>query len=341
VVNEVFQQTTDAYTVATNGQVTITISGGDGGSGDNNPSNDGGTGATLTAVFNVNAGDVISYVVGEAGAAGTGNNSGGGGGGSTGVFINDELVLVTGGGGGADDAGTLGFSAGVNANGDAIAGTGTQAGTTTIGEGGGGNPGDSGGGGGINSDGGSGVAEGGTAADLTPSDGVTLVASGAKGTNGGVGGQGFTGGGGGDREYGGGGGYSGGGAAGAGGMAGGGGSYVNTIPTSALYVSHSFNSIPVSGGGTESDGSIIVDYVEAPVLSNIDDSTWLEDTDIATKAIDGDVTLTDIDSDTITELTVQITGNYESSQDVLAFVGDANFNVGTFNAATGHFNHIK
>ncbi|HAW79065.1 MAG TPA: hypothetical protein DCX27_04685, partial [Balneola sp.] len=63
VVNET-TLTSGSYTVPSDGQVTITIKGGDGGNGINTI---GGEGATAVATFAVNAGDVIRYVVGEAG----------------------------------------------------------------------------------------------------------------------------------------------------------------------------------------------------------------------------------------------------------------------------------
>lgn len=104
VVNET-TLTSGSYTVTSDGQVTITIKGGDGGNGINTI---GGEGATATATFVVNAGDIIRYVVGEAGVTHAGSSAGGGG--STGVYINDVLVMVAGAGGGGDNSnGALGL----------------------------------------------------------------------------------------------------------------------------------------------------------------------------------------------------------------------------------------
>ena len=60
VVNE-SSLVSGTYTVPNNGQVTITISGADGGSGD---TDNGGSGAEISGVFDVTAGQVIRYVVG-------------------------------------------------------------------------------------------------------------------------------------------------------------------------------------------------------------------------------------------------------------------------------------
>ncbi|NOG61597.1 MAG: DUF4347 domain-containing protein, partial [Proteobacteria bacterium] len=246
---------TGSYTVAAGvTQITITITGGDGG----NAATTGGQGATVTSTFNVTAGDVVEYVVAEAGKNGTSA----GGGGSTGVFINDILVMVAGGGGGGDNSGgaiglggndaDLGTAADSGTGGNAGAGgtAGAGGGATTTGT-------DAGGGGGINSAGGSGSAGGGAQADTNAVDGVTLVAGGTAVAGYGAGGQGFSGGGGGDAGAysGGGGGYSGGGGAGAGGSAGGGGSYINT--GAANFVSGS--STPGGDGtGTLADGTIVI-----------------------------------------------------------------------------------
>ncbi|MEE9409011.1 MAG: T9SS type A sorting domain-containing protein [Polaribacter sp.] len=239
-----------SYTVTEDGQITISLNGGDGGGGN---STAGGEGATITnAVFNVFNGDVIRFVVGEGSDAGT---TSAGGAGSTGVFINNILIAVAGGGGGGDNSGggAIGFgansgTAGDNGNGNAntfgiggINGAGATAGTAGTS--------DAASGGGINSAGANGVnGIGGGAADLVASNGLTFITGGTPGTNASGGGGGFTAGGGGGSNYSGGGaGYSGGGAAGAGGSAGGGGSFLNTIDPN--YVSGTITAGANGGGG--------------------------------------------------------------------------------------------
>ena len=150
VVNET-TLTSGSYTVTSDGQVTITIKGGDGGNGINTI---GGEGATATATFVVNAGDIIRYVVGEAGVTHAGSSAGGGG--STGVYINDVLVMVAGAGGGGDNSnGALGLGGNSITAGDAGTGTGPGA-AGTNGNGGGTttNTAAAGGGGGVFSAGG-------------------------------------------------------------------------------------------------------------------------------------------------------------------------------------------
>lgn len=261
VAQTVVDETTSvvgSYTVVADGQVTITIVGADGGDGSNTT---GGEGATVEGVFDVTAGQVISYVVGAAGE--THNGSSAGGGGSTGVFIDSTLVLVAGAGGGGDNSvGAVGLGGNAIEDGDSGTGGGPGAGGTNgNGGGAGGTAGadDSGGGGGIFTPGGSGAAGGGAAADLIPP--LSFASGGAGFGSGSDGGQGFTGGGGGDSFYsGGGGGYSGGGGAGANGSAGGGGSFVDTAATG--YVSSTLTA-GGNGAGTESDGSILVVFASS------------------------------------------------------------------------------
>ncbi len=247
---------TGSFTVPADGEYTISIAGGDGGGA----ATAGGSGASITSVFDLTNGDVIRYVVG----AGTANGTSAGGAGSTGLFVNNTLMMVAGGGAGGDNSGGgvgLGASStttGVSGNGGSpgiggAAGAGATAGGSNAGSGGG-----------INSAGANGSnANGGAAADLVPGDGVTLVAGGTSSGGGfSAGGAGFTGGGGGSTGAfsGGGGGYSGGGAAGSGGGAGGGGSFLNTGAGS--FVSGSITAGVTGGGGavnsTGSDGSVSV-----------------------------------------------------------------------------------
>lgn len=247
-----------SYTITSDGQVTLTITGGDGGNATNNSATAGGSGASATGVFDVVAGQVVYWVVGEAGI----NGGSAGGGGSTGVYIDNTLVLVAGAGGGGDNsAGQSGL--GGNAGTSGLAGTGTQPGSAGVGGAGGGAGGgnDSGGGGGINSAGGDGQpGNGGGQADGTVPLSIASGgnASGYTGTQG-NGGAGFSGGGAADPAdfAGGGGGYSGGGGAGAVGRAGGGGSFHNTAAPG--WVSSSTSS-GTAGAGTNSDGTLTLDF---------------------------------------------------------------------------------
>jgi len=253
---------TGSYTIPTNGEVTISMNGGDGGGGSTQA---GGSGATITnAIYTVSASEVIRYVVGG-GSTGAGSGSAGGAG-STGLFIDNDLIMVTGGGGGGDNSGgAIGLGANSGESGDAGTGSNGPGSAGTSGGGGGASNTGSGGGGGINSAGASNLAGGGSAADLVPSDGVTLVTGGAaSGGSNTAGASGFTAGGGaaGNSNSGGGGGYSGGGAAGDVGSAGGGGSFINTAIGS--YVSGSVTAGSNGAGGasgvTGDDGFVIISF---------------------------------------------------------------------------------
>ncbi|MEP0008335.1 MAG: SwmB domain-containing protein, partial [Balneola sp.] len=258
VVNET-TLVSDSYTVVADGSVTITIVGADGGNGSNTT---GGKGATVVATFNVNSGDIIRYVVGEAGLTNSGSSAGGGG--STGVYINDVLVMVAGAGGGGDNSnGALGLGGNSVINGDA--GTGTGPGTAgTNGNGGGAttNTSAAGGGGGVFSAGGDGAAGGGARSDNTTSNtsqNLSIANGGAGNGSGSAGGRGFSGGGGAASNYSGAGaGYSGGGAAGANGGAGGGGSFVAGSAVSSNITAGG------DGSGNESDGSISINFSNNP-----------------------------------------------------------------------------
>ena len=250
-----------SYTVTSDGELTITMSGGDGGGA----ATAGGSGASITATFNVTAGDVVRYVVGEGSDAGVGGSAGGAG--SSGLFINNTLMMVAGGGAGGDNSGG-GTGLGASATTSGVNGNGTSPGSGGVGGAGGTVGGsDAGAGGGINSVGQSSNAGGGSAADLVASDGLTFVSGGASngGGNYSDGGGGFTGGGGGSSGAysGGGGGYSGGGAAGGSGGAGGGGSYLNT--GAAAFVSGSITAGVNGGGGAVntngSDGEVSLSLV--------------------------------------------------------------------------------
>lgn len=251
---------TGSYTVTQDGDVLISLKGGDGGGGSTQA---GGSGANINAIFSVSNGDIIRYVVG-AGSTGSPTLSAGGAG-SSGLFINNTLVMVAGGGAGGDNSGGaigLGASAtttGVNGTGGAPGAGGAGGSGGTVGGS------DAGAGGGINSAGGSAVAGGGAAADLIPGNGVTLVAGGASSGGGNTAGAaGFTGGGGaaGNSFSGGGGGYSGGGAAGSVGSAGGGGSFLNTAAIE--FVSGSITAGADGGGAAPgvngSDGFVTIGF---------------------------------------------------------------------------------
>ncbi len=241
VVNET-TSVTGTYTVPNDTQLMITIKGADGG----DAAEKGGEGATVSATFNVTAGQVIGYIVGEVGYLGTNNSAGGGG--STGVYIDNTLVMVAGAGGGGDNSNNA-VGLGGNDSEDGDAGTGNGAGAGGTG-GDGGDSGRSAGGGGVNTAGGGG--NGGEGAT-----GAITFALGGSGTNNSNGGQGFTGGGGAANYYSAGAaGYSGGGGAGGNGSAGGGGSYLNTSYVG--YISGNM-SAGNDGSGSESDGSIIVE----------------------------------------------------------------------------------
>lgn len=258
---------TGSYTLTADDQITIVIVGGQGGGGSTAL---GGEGSTVMGVFDLTAGDTISYVVG----AGSLAANAAGGAGSSGVFINNTLVMVAGGGGGGDNSNNA-FGQGANNTTNGDNGTGGNAGAGgTAGAGGGASTGAAGGAG-INSAGANiGAVQGGQPADLDPSDGVTFVLGGAGGANSSAGGGGFTGGGGAGPTYwpGGGGGYSGGGAGGSGGRSGGGGSYLNTA--AANYVSGSIiagaDGAATGGAGVDgNDGSITIDDTSVAPIAGL------------------------------------------------------------------------
>lgn len=67
-----------------------------------------GGGAIIEGEYNVNPGDVVTILVGQAG--GNGDNFEAGGGGSTGVYVGSTLYIVAGGGGGEDNTGNGGIA---------------------------------------------------------------------------------------------------------------------------------------------------------------------------------------------------------------------------------------
>lgn len=284
----VVNQTTDVvgqWTATGNGTIQITITGADGGDGDEG-AEQGGTGATMQATFNVTTGQVVYYVVGQVGQDGDGPGDYAGGGGSTGVFIDNTLVMVAGAGGGAGGGRSGSSEPGLGGNigtaGDAGAGGGGAGGTNGTG---GASNGDGGGGGGVgnpfanaNGDGGDGPVAGGGSGATDFTGPLSFAAGGVDDDHGGVGGRGFTGGGGGahHESAGGGGGYSGGGSGGFEDAGGGGGSFINTAASE--YVSTDSTVAGVDGGsagGSDADGSIIIDFTEVvgPVIVIDKDTT--------------------------------------------------------------------
>ena len=269
-----------SHTVTEDGQVTITITGGDGGDEDGAT---GGQGATVTGTFAVTAGEEIHFVAGEAGQSNVSDEAGGGG--STGVYIGDatngwRLVMVAGAGGGgeasADGQGGQATTAGGDDNGNSFAGgvngTGGTTGASAGGGGGVGNPLGNANGAGQN---GSSNTRGSGLTDIDPSDGLTLALGGTTNADGG---DGFTAGGAGSGgEAGGGGGYSGGGAGGTdnntdGG--GGGGSFLDTADAS--FISGNITA-GGDGAGTRSDGTVLIDFERDTDGDGIFDDDDLDD----------------------------------------------------------------
>lgn len=204
-----------------------------------------GGGATIEGEYNVNPGDVVTVLVGQAG--GNGDQEAGGGG-SSGVYIGPTLYIVAGGGGGEDNTGNGGIAVVGNngtdglpvfASGNCI-GPQQHINDSRGGIGGaGGFQGDicdiyslGAGGGGLNSSGGNGTdiasATGGGQGSITGgSGGQSGLSVPPLNGLGAVGGWGWSGGGGAfERASGGGGGYSGGAGAGNSGRPGGGGSFI-------------------------------------------------------------------------------------------------------------------
>ncbi|MGJ8759068.1 MAG: beta strand repeat-containing protein, partial [Polaribacter sp.] len=228
VVNTSTVQSSSYTVTGGSKQISIAISGGNGGNG---TLAFGGQGATAIAQFNVNNGDIIRYLVAE---GGRGGNNTGGGGGSTGIYINNTIVLIAGGGGGAsagfNNTGNLAGISGLGAESTLTGGSGTGILPGTGGSGGNGGTGGRGaaGGGYSTTAGGNGTANGANGGSGRNTD-FSLAAGGTSITTSGAGGRGLSGGGAGiTNSAGAGGGASGGGGAGTNGAAGGGGSYVDT-----------------------------------------------------------------------------------------------------------------
>ncbi len=193
-----FTGSIDAFTVPTTGVYTIDALAAQGGGG-------GGRGGEISGNFQLNAGEILSILVGGAGRDGSTGFGSGGGGGSF-VVLNGAPLVIAGGGGGVNRNGFGGFSGGGGgfvSNGENGTGFGVANGNIS-----------SGGGGGISFlNGGS----GGTGDIITNRVGVPIAINNGIGGFGGGGGGGVNGGGGG------------GGFLGGNGFSGGGGSIVGTI----------------------------------------------------------------------------------------------------------------
>ncbi len=106
MINLVFGETTVStpstvtYMVPSDGKIRATVKGARGG-------NNGGSGASITGVFTVVAGDELTVEVGSGGSqGGTGSASNGGnGGGYSSVSIGETKLIVAGGGGGSGGGG--------------------------------------------------------------------------------------------------------------------------------------------------------------------------------------------------------------------------------------------
>lgn len=139
-----FTGSIDTFNVTTTGVYSITALGASGGkAGDNLGVILGGNGGETRGDFNLTAGDILSILVGGAGADGTLGAGGGGGGGGTFVVLNSRPLTIAGGGRGATYFGSFGLSAagggggGFSGNGSiGIAGDGSDNGFNGSGPGG-------------------------------------------------------------------------------------------------------------------------------------------------------------------------------------------------------------
>lgn len=268
-----FSQTTPGvytFTAPATGDYALEVSGAQGGGSTFNGS--GGKGARLSGQVALNAGDILTLVVG--GAGGASSDSGGGGGGSFAyIAAGSRLLLAAGGGGGT----YLSYSAqpGIGASPNGSQGLGPQSGAGGQNGAGGaggtatccnGGEGSGGGGGGWLSAGTDGAASPGTGGGNAFSfSGGAAALGGAAGGLGGGGGSSSWGGGGG-------GGYSGGGGGGNTsantGAGGGGGSFVDPA----------FHSVSTQDGVQSGHGSVTVSFIDpspaaVPTLS--DWAFWL------------------------------------------------------------------
>jgi hypothetical protein len=265
--NQLTYTTPGSYTWTVPSGVTIitVVAIGGGGGGGNSPNANGGSGAEVTSVLAVQAGDTVAIYVGGGGGS---TAEGGGGGGLTYVGDGSSNFIIAGGGGGGG-GGPIEDGAGGNAGSPGSAGVSVS--------GGGGGAGSNGSGGSAGSNSGPPSPFGGTAGslfiDIVTSGsgsgglggGVELGSAGGTGIsstvgNGGTGGRGFGAGGGG-------GGYGGGGGGGWGepGLgSGGGGGGGSTGPNGTTTVNIAPAGGPGAGGGAfnnaGSGGSVVISF---------------------------------------------------------------------------------
>jgi hypothetical protein len=195
-----------SFTIPQTGTYIITAYGAQGGSSINN--NPGGQGGVTGANFSLNAGELLSILVGGIGGGGFGGGAGGGGG--TFVVLNGSPLVIAGGGGGGGNGedgggGGIGFSSDGKQGGFGGGGGGSQGGIGNVGGGGSqavGGFGGGGGGGGSStarsgSGGGGGGNIGGTGGGTGGSSGFIGIGfsggSGGSGDNASFGGRGGTG----------------------------------------------------------------------------------------------------------------------------------------------------
>jgi hypothetical protein len=266
--NQLTYTTPGSYTwTVPSGVTSITVVAiGGGGGGGNSPNANGGSGAEVTSVLAVQAGDTVAIYVGGGGGS---TAEGGGGGGLTYVGDGSSNFIIAGGGGGGG-GGPIEDGAGGNAGSPGSAGV-------SVSGGGGGGAGSNGSGGSAGSNSGPPSPFGGTAGslfiDIVTSGsgsgglggGVELGSAGGTGIsstvgNGGTGGRGFGAGGGG-------GGYGGGGGGGWGepGLgSGGGGGGGSTGPNGTTTVNIAPAGGPGAGGGAfnnaGSGGSVVISF---------------------------------------------------------------------------------
>jgi hypothetical protein len=234
------------WSVPLTGNYRITVAGARGGP---SAARVGGSGAVLSAVVSLTAGDVLKIVVGQEGGLNYNGNGGGGGGGSFVTYSNNTPIMVAGGGGGASQYGSSFFDglpgSTLTAGSAANAGSGGNGGT--IGSSGtGGGPG-----GGFNTDGGSNSYGTGGRAFLNGAAGAVGYSTPTMGFGGfgGAGGAGFSAGGGA-------GGYSGGGPGpnAAPSAAGGGGSFILTSGAQVQSSNGQYNGSSNFNGSIQNTG---------------------------------------------------------------------------------------
>ena len=327
-----FLNTTGTYTrvIPTTGTYTLTAIGADGGETFGGPPPlSGGTGATITATFNLTAGDVLTIFVGDNGqdAVSDARSAGGGGGGSA-VVLNGTHVLIAAGGGGGGSRFQTGFGGAANTNSTPGAGT---------------SPGGAGGGGFNASAPNAPIlctsTEGGKGATLTTigafAQGYSQSGTPCGNSAGGDGGQGFGGGGGANTQIGGsGGGYRGGDGAASSSFGGNGGdSFVNTGIAGGTVVSAVAGTNGGSAAATDSDGAVGFDPAvasPAPEMNVKGNNVSIADGDATPDAADH----TDFGSTAVTGGTVVRTFTVENiGSAALNLTGTPRVSVGGTHAA--------